>query len=189
MDWEHLQTYDETMRRHLAADDFRGALEALVRGYQHAIVGFCTNLLDDAALGEEIAQEVFLAAYRAMPRFRGQASVRTWLFAIARKQCLQALRNRRRRRHLESAQRDVIATTAHRDPPLPPGEDPEVQLQRVKQGLGQLNKAERALLIMRYKTALPLLDIAHILGTSVASVRRRLADALQHLREVMHHDA
>ena len=132
---------------------------------------------------------MFLAAYRAIPRFRGQASVRTWLFAIARKQCLKALRNRRRRSHLETIQRDVIAATAHRDPPLPPGEDPELQLQRLRQSLSKLNKTERAILIMRYDTGLPLTDMADILGTSVASVRRRLARALQRLREVMHHDA
>jgi RNA polymerase sigma-70 factor (ECF subfamily) len=189
MDWVQLQTCDETVYRNLAADDYRGALEALVRGYQHVIVGFCTNMLDDASLGEEMAQEVFLAVYRAMPRFRGHASVRTWLFAIARKQCLQAIRNRRRRSYFEHTQRDTIAATAHRDPPLPPGEDPELQLQRVKHSLSKLNKAERALLIMRYDTGLPFIDIAHILGISVASVRRRLARALQHLREVMPHDA
>ena len=189
MDWAQLQTYDEAVYRHLAADDYRGALEALVRGYQHVMVGFCTNMLDDASLGEEMAQEVFLAVYSAMPRFRGYASVRTWLFAIARKQCLKALRNRHRRNYFEHTQRDVIAATAHRDPPLPPGEDPELQLQRVKYSLSKLDKAERALLIMRYDTGLPFIDIAHILGISVASVRRRLARALQHLREVMPHDA
>jgi len=189
MDWAQLQTYDDAVYRNLAADDYRGALEALVRGYQHVIVGFCTNMLDDASLGEEMAQEVFLAVYRAMPRFRGYASVRTWLFAIARKQCLKVIRNRRRRSYFENTQRDVIAATAHRDPSPPPGEDPELQLQRVKHSLSKLNKAERALLIMRYDTGLPFIDMAHILGISVASVRRRLARALQHLREVMPHDA
>jgi RNA polymerase sigma factor (sigma-70 family) len=83
----------------------------------------------------------------------------------------------------------VIAATAHRGPPPPPGEDPELQLQHLKHSLSTLNKAERALLIMRYDTGLPFIDIAHILGISVASVRRRLARALQHLREVMPHDA
>ena len=56
MDWEHLKTYDETMHRNLAAGDFRGAPEVLVRGYQHVMVGFCANVLGDASLGEEMAQ-------------------------------------------------------------------------------------------------------------------------------------
>lgn len=189
MDWESLRVYDETFHRNLVADDFQGALEALVRGYQHAMVGFCTNMLGDAHLGQEVAQEVFLAAYQAMPSFRGQASVRTWLFAIARKQCLKVLRNRGRRSHLEHDQQYAIAAMAHRDPPTPPGEDPEARVRRVQQSLQQLEKTERSLLMMRYDTGLQIADMAHILGISVSSVRRRLADALQRLREVMHDDA
>jgi RNA polymerase sigma-70 factor (ECF subfamily) len=115
--------------------------------------------------------------------------VRTWLFAIARKQCLKAIRNRRRRRRLEQDQRQTIAATAHRDPPVPPSEDPEALVQLVSQGLRRLDKAERALLMMRYDTGLPIADMADILGISVATVRRRLAAALQRLRGVLHRDA
>jgi RNA polymerase sigma-70 factor (ECF subfamily) len=189
MDWESLRVYDETIHRNLTADDYRGALEALVRGYQHVIVGFCANMLGDAHLGQEVAQDVFLAAYQALPGFRGQASVRTWLFAIARKQCLKVLRNRRRRSRLEQDQQYTIAATAHRAPPAPPGEDPEARLRLMQRGLQQLDKTKRAMLMMRYDAGLPIADMAHILGISVSSVRRRLADALQCLREVMRDDA
>ena len=51
-------------------------------------------MLGDAAHGEEVAQEVFLGAYAAMLRFRQEASLRTWLLAIARKQCLRARKPR-----------------------------------------------------------------------------------------------
>jgi RNA polymerase sigma-70 factor, ECF subfamily len=190
MKWEQLRTADEMIRRDLATGDFREALETLVRGYQHIVVGFCTNMLSgDSTQGEEVAQEVFLSAYRAMPAFRGQASVRTWLFAIARKQCLKTMRDRGRRSRLEHDQRHTIATTVHRHPPLAEGEDPESRLRLVKQGLTQLDKAQRALLVMHYDTGLPVADIAHILGISAVSVRRRLARALERLREVIGHDA
>jgi RNA polymerase sigma-70 factor (ECF subfamily) len=189
MDRDSLRGYDESIHQALADDDFRGALESLVRGYQHVMVGFCTNMLGDADWGAEVAQEVFLAAYRALPGFRGQASVRTWLFAIARKQCLKVLRNRRRRSHLEHDQQDTIATLAHRDPPALPGEDPETRVLQVQQRLQQLDNMERAILMMRYDAELPIVDMAHVLGISVSSVRRRLAAALQRLREVMHDDA
>jgi hypothetical protein len=73
------QTGDDQVQRLLAQGAYRAALEALVRGYQHLIVRHCTAMLGDAAHGEEVAQEVFLGAYAAMPRFRREASVRTWL--------------------------------------------------------------------------------------------------------------
>ena len=65
----------------------------------------------------------------------------------------------------------------------------EALVRHVSQGLRRLDKAERALLMMRYDTGLPIADMADILGISVATVRRRLAAALQRLREVMHRDA
>ena len=189
MKWEPLRPYDETIRRHLAAGAFREALEALVRGYQHVVVGFCTNMLGDPTQGEEVAQEVFLAAYRAMPGFRGHASIRTWVFAIARKQCLKMRRDRGRRRRLEQAQQHTIATTVHRQPPPAEGDNPEVRLRLVQHGLTQLDKAQRALLLMHYDTGLAVAEIAPLLGISAVSVRRRLARALQRLREVIGHDA
>jgi RNA polymerase sigma-70 factor (ECF subfamily) len=169
----------------IAQGEYRSALEALVRGYQHLIVRYCTAMLSDATQGEEVAQEVFLGAYAAMPRFRQEAALRTWLWAIARKQCLKALRDRVRRRRIEEDRQHAIASGAHRAPPDPPEEDPEVLRQRVRQGLDRLGPEERSVLLLRYDTALPLLEIAHILGRSEASVRRQLARALQHLREVM----
>jgi RNA polymerase sigma-70 factor (ECF subfamily) len=180
---------DDRIRNAMADGDFRQALEELVRTYQHLIVGFCVNMLGKTEQGEEVAQEVFLAAYNAMPHFRQQASVRTWLFAIARKQCLQTLRNRLRHQRLEQAQQNVIAEAVHRQPVAPLGEDPDAMCVLVQTSLQALDKAERALLLMRYDTGLPIVDMAHILGISVASVRRRLAQALRHLREKMPYDA
>jgi RNA polymerase sigma-70 factor (ECF subfamily) len=189
MDWENQRTYDEKVQRGLNTNNYRDALENLVLGYQHVLVGFCTNMLGDADFAQEVAQEIFLAAYNAMPRFRRHASIRTWLFAIARRQCLKALRDRTRRRRLRSDREDVIATTVHREPPLPPGEEPEARFRLVKQSLGRLDQEDRTILMMRYDTGLPIADMATILGLSVATVRRRLGRALQRLREVMHDDA
>lgn len=189
MNWDRLRSCDDTVQSELAESDFHGALEALVHGYQHAVVGFCRNMLGDVTQAEEVAQEVFLAAHKAMPRFRRQSSVRTWLFAIARKQCLKTLRNRGRRSRIVHDKRSFIAEGVHRDPPLEPGEEPEALLRLVQQGLNQLPDAERALLTMRYDTGLAVAEIAHILRISTASVRRRLAHALRCLREVMDSDA
>jgi RNA polymerase sigma-70 factor (ECF subfamily) len=183
MQWGAFQAGDDEVQRLMAQGAYRQALEALVRGYQHLIVRHCTAMLGDAGHGEEVAQEVFLGAYAAMPRFRGEASVRTWLLAIARKQCLKALRDRRRRRRLEAEQRHEIARGAHRAPPDPSEEDLEALRQRVQEGLDRLGHEARAILVLRYETGLTLMEIAHILGRSEASVRRQLARALQQLRE------
>jgi RNA polymerase sigma-70 factor, ECF subfamily len=185
MEWDLSQAGDAQVQHLIAQGAYRPALEVLVRSYQHMIVQHCTAMLGDAAHGEEVAQEVFLGAYAAMPRFRQEASVRTWLLAIARKQCLKALRDRRRRRRLEEEKRSEIASSAHRDPPDPSEEDPEALRQRVRRGLDRLGPTERTVLLLRYETGLTLVEVAHIVGRSEASVRRQLARALQQLRAVL----
>lgn len=189
MAWDSQQAGDDLIRQVIEEGAFRQALDLLVRHYQHAMVGFCTNMLGAADQGEEVAQNVFLAAYQAMPHFRYQASIRTWLFAIARKQCLKALRDSRRHRRIEHEQQEAIAASVHREASNPTDEDPEAHLQRVQQGLKALSEEERTLLLMRYEAGLLLTDIATMLHISETSVRRRLARALQRLREVMEHDA
>ena len=176
---------DAEVERLIAGGEYRAALEALVRGYQRVIVRYCVTMLGDTGHGEEVAQEVFLGAYAAMPRFRREASLRTWLLAIARNQCLKALRDRQRRRRLEEEQRTEMARSAHRTPLDPSEEDPEVLQQRVRLGLDRLGPAERTMLLLRYETGLTLAEMAHILGRSEAGVRRQLARALQQLREVL----
>jgi RNA polymerase sigma-70 factor (ECF subfamily) len=185
MEGDASQAADDQVQRLIARGEYRSALEGLVRGYQHLIVRYCVTMLGDTAHGEEVAQEVFLGAYAALPRFRREASLRTWLLAIARKQCLKALRDRQRRRRLEEDKRYDIARGAHRAPTDPSEEDPDVLRQRVRQALDRLGSTERTVLLLRYETGLSLVELAHLLGRSEASVRRQLARALEQLRAVL----
>ena len=187
MKWDRYGVWDDRVQTSIADSDFRGALEALVQGYQSAVVGFCVNLLGDVNQGEEVAQEVFLAAYKAMPRFRQQASIRTWLFAIARKRCFKAFRDRGRRERKQSEQKDAILEGAHANPQKTPEEGllEAERLKRLKRSLNSLEKGQRAALIMRYETGLQIAEIANILGISVPTTHRRLAQALQQLRKEM----
>lgn len=188
MNWENLRSCDQSARQHIDDGNYRDALEVLVLGYQKIIIGFCTNMLGDQTQAEEVAQEVFLATFQAMPRYRQDASVRTWLFAIARKCCYKFIRSRRQRGRIQRQRQALIAERSHRDPPLSPENDPEIPLQEIRQALQKLNKSDRSLLLMRYDSGLQITDLAHILGISVASVRRHLAQALDHLREVVNDD-
>ena len=60
-----------------------GAFDALVRRYQHKVVKLVMRYLRDPAEAEDIAQEAFIKAYRALPRFRGDSAFYTWLYRIA----------------------------------------------------------------------------------------------------------
>jgi DNA-directed RNA polymerase specialized sigma subunit, sigma24 homolog len=92
-----IKDYDNVILAYITQQKFLDALELLVIVYQGPIVRFCTGMLGNKEEGEDIGQEVFLAAYRGMPHFQQNSSVGTWLFAIARYQCFNALRKRNRR--------------------------------------------------------------------------------------------
>lgn len=78
----------------------KGALDAFVECSYDQVWRFCAGLVD-AQSADDLAQETFVRAVRALPRFKGSASARTWLLAIARHACLDYLRTRSRRREGE----------------------------------------------------------------------------------------
>lgn len=180
-----LESQDEWIQNEITAGNHREALEGLVRQYQHRMVCFCKNMLDDASLAEDIAQEVFLAAFTAMPRFRQNASVRTWLFAIARKKCLQNRKKWWRRRHLERERQEEIAEKVHPDPP-PLENEREYLIKLVGECLKHLSERERQLLMIRYyhkDKKFPIAEMANVFMVSVSTMRRRLAPAMRNLKE------
>src|SRR3989442_14111576 len=73
------------------------AFEELVITYQHRVFGVALRMLGSRAEAEEVAQETFLRAHRALGEFRGQARLGTWLYAIASRLCLSRLASGARR--------------------------------------------------------------------------------------------
>ena len=68
------------------------AFDALVYRYQGHLTQFVRARLDSAIEADDVAQEVFVAAWRELPRFRGQSRFKTWLFGIAVNHCAEARR-------------------------------------------------------------------------------------------------
>ncbi|WP_179137114.1 RNA polymerase sigma factor [Candidatus Entotheonella palauensis] len=96
---------------------FLDALDQLSRAYRPRVVGFCVAILPAAWKdeAEDVAQDAFVAAYRNMPRFRGEASIPTWFFSIVRKRCFSAIRTfkREEQRHIYS-ETSMLLFTFHR---------------------------------------------------------------------------
>src|SRR5918911_1698629 len=64
-----------------------------------ALVGHCYRMLGSAAEADDAVQETLFRAWRSLDRFEGRASLRTWLYAIATRVCLDAIADRSRRAH------------------------------------------------------------------------------------------
>jgi RNA polymerase sigma-70 factor, ECF subfamily len=95
-----------------ARDGDQGALIAAIRRSQPDVWRCCAWLVDrDAA--DDLVQETYLRMLRALPAYRAEASGRTWLLAIARRACADALRRRVRRRRLGDRHAELAAPPQH----------------------------------------------------------------------------
>src|SRR5262245_11395599 len=80
----------------IQSGDLRRAAAWLVSSYGADVMATCRAMVRDAAAAEDVAQEVFSDALRALGGFRGESSARTWLLSIARNRCIDYLRARKR---------------------------------------------------------------------------------------------
>ena len=71
------------------------ALTGIVRGYRRKVFGLAYSFLRTREAAEDVAQEVFIRVWRALPGFDGRASLSTWIYTITRNTSLSALRSRR----------------------------------------------------------------------------------------------
>ncbi len=154
------------------------ALEELVTATYADVWRLCSALVD-ADLADDLAQETFLRATTALHRFRGRASRRTWIFAIARHVCMDELRGRHRRRR-----RDERLGAAP-DPPYAADLSGEVATREL---LGQLDPDRRAAFVLTQMFRLSYEDAAAVCGCPTGTIRSRVARVRDDLIALMRGD-
>jgi RNA polymerase sigma factor (sigma-70 family) len=168
------------------AEGQRTVFEALVREHQHQIFRFCVWRLGPV-YGEEVAQEVFLAAWHGLSKFKEKAKFTTWLIGIAKNKCAQALRDAKRREEIACTFSEEIAQSLHPDAHAAQAEQEKLkgQLTWLQRGLVLLKSEERILVNLRYTKGLGVDEIAELMGKSDGAVRKQLLRTLQRLRRIL----
>ncbi|MBI5067330.1 MAG: sigma-70 family RNA polymerase sigma factor [Deltaproteobacteria bacterium] len=154
------------------------------------LLGFLARRLG-AAEAEEVLQEVFLRAAKALPSFRRESSLRTWIFRLARNAAVDRIRQRRARPELaEGGARSEHHAIDEEVLALPSGGDGhEEQLIRdemrscIRERIEALPEAYREVLLLSEGEGLNDCEIASTVGASAGSVRVRLHRARARLRE------
>ena len=152
-------------------------LEALVGEYYAYVRRLALTILDDgsaeaSAEADDAAQETFITAHRALAGFRGRASLKTWLTAIAVNACRARLRKRKLRRTLQSTLRGL-----HLAQRLASPEETALQNEARRhlwQAVDSLDQKHRLPVILRYVHALTVPEIAASLGTNEGTIHSRL---------------
>ena len=159
------------------------AISILLKRYQNELFNRCYYRLGNMQDAEDALQETLFRAYRAIHRFEGKSSFRTWLYSIADNQC-NTLANKRKRCMLSEHTRALIEihewSTRQR-------EDFEDTAQ-VNLTLDMMTEKTKQILRMRYYMELSLEEIAHNLGVGLSAAKMRLYRAQDTFRQ-HHHDS
>jgi len=151
----------------------QAAFEVLVKNHERRVFGLVYQMVRQPSEVEDIAQEVFLAAWKTMSQFRHEASIRTWVFAIARHHCWDALQRMTPQDMADEPSEGMRRETPDTVPPLEEQYAYHNLLAWVRRGLTRLRSDDREVLVMTYMTELSPADIAHLLGITEAGVRTR----------------
>jgi RNA polymerase sigma-70 factor (ECF subfamily) len=171
---------DDTLARRAQRGD-TAAFDVLVARHAPALVRFVTHTYPESGDCEDIVQETFIAAWKALPTFAFRSQFRTWLYALASRKTVDALRRRRPQNDLESAPER---------PDLAPGPGQQAEhsafMAALSRELALLPYPARAAWWLREVYDLPLAEIATVLHSTEGSIRgllqrtrKRLAAALE----------
>lgn len=158
-------------------------VEAFVRAYQGGVYRLALSILEDPDEAEDAAQEALVAAIQRWDSYRGQATVRTWVYAIALNVCRRHLQKRRSGQRLM----DLLQGWLHlggeaQARPEEAALAREAQ-DRVARAVRGLDEKHRLVVILRYYHDLPVAEIAQVLGVNEGTVHSRLFTARERLRQ------
>jgi RNA polymerase sigma-70 factor, ECF subfamily len=173
------QELAELMARVATGD--QDAFAKLYDATSRSVYGIALRVLTDPAQAEEIAQEVYVDAWRTATRFNPkQGSVTAWLNTIAHRKAVDRVRSVER-----SRQREQRHAEASVDPPVPDVSETVVaqdEGRRVREALQALPPAQRTALELAYYEGRTHREIAEFLEIPLGTAKTRIRDAMQRLR-------
>ena len=166
------------------------AFRELVERCQETIFQLAIELTGDWDDAEDLSQQVFIKAYHALPRFRGETRIMSWLYRIMVNTHIDNSRKERAR----GWRADPSSSDEGQPQPEPyvtnaAEDDPEARTaarhmqDHINRALETLAPRQRSVFVLRHYHDLPLKEIARILGLSVGSVKSQLFRAIRRLQK------
>lgn len=178
---EALESLDDRALVAAFVDGRSEAFDVIVARYRRPVYQLCYRFTGNHEDAADLAQDVFVRAFKGLPRFKGDSSLGTWLHRIG----INAGLNRRALKRLPT---EALGDGDRADPTSP---HPLVRLvrgedaARVRAAIGQLPPKQRATLILRVYHELSHEEIARMLGSSVGAAKANFFHAIGSLKRLM----
>ena len=160
----------------------REAFGALVEQYRDNVYRLAYRMCGNAYDADEAAQEAFVAAWRALPNFRGDAKFSTWLYRLTTNAAIDVMR--REKRHQTVGDGEMVDLADDADSPQETVERTEQQ-EAVQKALATLSEEYREVLLLRYMEELDYAEIAEVLQLPSGTVKSRISRGRKQLRKFL----
>jgi len=172
----------------------RSAYTEIVRRYQDRVYSMCLRWMRNDQVAREVSQDVFLALYRSLAKFRGDAQLSTWIYRVVINHCKNK-KLYRRRRHVDFHEPLEGKRATDDDQPARqfahegPGTDAQTHQSEaeilVREALESLDEEQRTIIVLRDVEDLGYEEIAELLGLARGTVKSRLHRARAQLAKVL----
>ncbi len=160
----------------------RDAFGELVEQYRDNVYRLAYRMCGNAYDADEAAQEAFVAAWRALPNFRGDAKFSTWLYRLTTNAAIDVMRREKRHQTVGDGEMKEVADDA--DSPQETVERTEQQ-EAVQKALATLSEEYREVLLLRYMEELDYAEIAEVLQLPSGTVKSRINRAKAALKTAL----
>lgn len=181
----------QLMLRVREGDEISFAL--LLERHRSPVVNFLHRMVQNRAVSEELAQEVFLRVYRSRASYEPTAKFTTWLFRIATHLALNWIRDGKKEKRNESLSEELIEgaerQVADRQPTIEQALIQDVRTQEIRRAIEALPEKQRAAVLMHKYQGLDYSQISGALGSTESAVKSLLFRAYETLRTRLAHFA
>ena len=147
--------------------------ESIVEQYTDFVYNVSYRILNNQTDAEDAAQEAFISAYKNFHKFRGESTVSTWLYRIAVNASLMKLRKDRKKDYLTQTGYDDTQLVSWVEGPEASALNSELR-EQVEGGLAMLPPQLRSVVVLRDVQGLSNEEAAHVLKSSVSSIKSKL---------------
>jgi RNA polymerase sigma-70 factor (ECF subfamily) len=171
---------EQEIRACLEQKRYSEAFDRLLPEFQNKVFRLAYAIVGDAALAEDMAQEAFIRIWKALPGYRGQSALSTWIYAITRNTCLTGLKKAGVKREHSLQEPEVARAAEVVSVPRPPHS--EIDVLRF---LDQLAERHQRVLRLYYMEGKSYEEVSRLLAWPMGTVKTCLHRARKVLAEAV----
>lgn len=153
----------------------------LVRKYQKFVYLTILRVVENSEEAKDLSQEVFIKAFESLPKFRGESSLKTWLYRIAFNMATNSLR-KRKLKNFFSLSKDERFEEIKEDSPNPEEHFTNIELEKhFMKALSKLPLKQRETFALRYFEDMPYNEISELLGVTTGALKANYFHAVKKL--------